>query len=96
MVYGFKEEGEFFDAKVQFAVSAPKRNFKKAVDRNRIKRLVREAYRLNKSILKIESDTPLAIMVIYTAKTIEPYSKIESSIVKVLELLNSKIQSNAT
>ena len=36
---------------VQTGVSVSKRNFKRAVDRNRIKRLMREAYRLNKHIL---------------------------------------------
>ncbi len=36
---------------VQFALSVSKKKFKRAVDRNRIRRLVREAYRLNKHIL---------------------------------------------
>ena len=36
---------------VQMAISVPKRKFKRAVDRNRIKRLMRGAYRQNKNIL---------------------------------------------
>ena len=36
---------------VRILVSVPKRNFKHAVDRNRIKRQVREAYRKNKAVL---------------------------------------------
>ena len=39
------------DALVQIGVTVSKRNFKKAVDRNRIKRLFREAYRLQKAEL---------------------------------------------
>ena len=39
------------DAPVQLLVSVPKRHFRHAVDRNRVKRQLREAYRLNKALL---------------------------------------------
>ena len=42
---------EELEAPVSILVSVSKRRFKRAVKRNRVKRLVREAYRLNKSLL---------------------------------------------
>lgn len=59
--------------KTRFRVvfSAPKRTFRKATDRNRIKRLMREAIRKNKLYLEpflIERNIHLALFMIYTAK----------------------------
>ena len=63
---------------VMFSVS--KRNFKRAVDRNLIKRRLREAYRLNKS--RIAASNPLVIAYIYNAKEILTFAQIEERLVK--------------
>lgn len=49
-------------------VSVSKRLHKKAVDRIRIKRLMREAYRLNKPKYFNKSSTPYAFMILYISK----------------------------
>jgi ribonuclease P protein component len=67
------------DAPAKVVISVPKRSFKKAVERNKIKRRIREAYRKNKSDLyKNVGDKKMILLLIYTAKTIEPYSVIET------------------
>lgn len=70
-------------APVQFAVSVPKRRFKKAVQRNRIRRQVREAYRLHKhrlyEVLGGEGGQQVAFMVLYTGQEAQPYEAIEQA-----------------
>ena len=55
--------------KVKTGVSVSKRNFKTAVARNRIKRLMREAYRLNKTNYLSNISGQYAFMVLYIGKT---------------------------
>ncbi len=62
---------------VQFGVSVSKKYFKKAVDRNYIKRLMRENYRLQKKILS-DMDKPLNLMMLYQSKDLPSFSEIES------------------
>ncbi|MEM1407679.1 MAG: ribonuclease P protein component [Bacteroidota bacterium] len=76
----------------QILISVPKRNFKRAVDRNLLKRRIREAYRLNKSI--IEDTEKLLIAYIYTSKEILAYAEIEKKLVAGLVKLSHKGSSN--
>ncbi|WP_372473917.1 ribonuclease P protein component [Capnocytophaga sp. ARDL2] len=61
---------------IQFGVSVSKRYFKKAVDRNYYKRVLRECYRLNQHILKENIFQPYAIMFFYQTKEHMPYKEI--------------------
>lgn len=72
-------------------VSVPKRNFKRAVDRNRIKRQMREAYRLNKNPLETV-DQKYALMFIFISRNAEEYAVIHNSIKEILKTFNKKIK----
>ncbi|WP_324720183.1 ribonuclease P protein component [Salinimicrobium sp. HB62] len=67
------------------AVSVPKRNFKRAVDRIKIKRLMREAYRKNKYLVTSKLAGNYALMLIYTGREIWTYSELFRSSEELLK-----------
>ena len=74
----------------QVFFSVVKKNFKKAVDRNLLRRRMREAYRLNKNILKFEENNSLSLSIalVYISKFKLPYRQIEDKLKQVLIRLN--------
>lgn len=83
---------------LQFGVGVSSRNFKKAVDRNRIKRMIREAYRLQKTALQNclkDKNGELYLFIIYTGKEIPDYKEVENKIQKVIDKLYSIINSSS-
>lgn len=75
----------------QVLISVPKKHFKKAVDRNLLKRRIREAYRKNKNILKAPENNPLKIAFILVSKEIISYKEIELKIIKVLKRISAEM-----
>jgi len=71
------------DALFQVGFSVSKRKFKHAVDRNRVKRLMREAYRLNKNNLLEKHTKKHILMFIYISNNILTYNEIEAAMLKV-------------
>lgn len=75
---------------LQAGFGAGSRNFKKAVDRNRIKRLSREAYRLQKIPLHdhlAAKGSNLALFLIYTGKELPDYDTLTKKIGLILQKL---------
>jgi ribonuclease P protein component len=62
----------------QVAVIAPKKSFRSAVKRNRIKRLIREAYRLNRHLIFNNTKGQFALVILYLGKEMPQFSKIEA------------------
>ena len=90
---------EELDVQASILISVSKRRFNRAVKRNRIKRQIREAYRLNKQILLApltEKNRRLAIAFIYLADELMNSALVEEKIKAALTRIVEKISTEQT
>ena len=76
----------------QVAVSVPKKKFRKAVDRNRLRRQVKEAYRLHRNQLDFEVLPSVSLMILYTGVEALPYAVIDAAMVRMLRKLQAALR----
>jgi len=80
--------------RVQAAFTVSKRNFKRAVKRNLLKRRMREAYRLNRTEFCTEiaaKELQISIMFVYIGKDITEYAPIEKAMISAFKKVLAKI-----
>lgn len=96
-VLHFLEVDEKLEAPFQITIAAPKKLFRKAHDRNRIKRLMRESVRKNKMILETfitDKNKNLALFMVYTNREEMPYQILLKKTEQLFTQLIKKIASN--
>lgn len=78
--------------KIKIGVSVSKKYFKKAVDRNYFKRVLRETYRLNKGLLMDYLQEPYAFMLLYQTKDRLTYEEINQKTIQLFEKFHLQIK----
>ena len=79
---------------LQVVVVVSKRNFKRAVDRNRIKRLMRESWRHHKNALRDalgEAKMHLAVALVYNGKDLPDFTEVDAKISELCVRLKEDI-----
>ena len=79
------------EQQLKVGVSVSKKYFKKAVDRNYFKRVLRETYRLNQHLLKDHLQQPYALMLFYQSKDRLSYDEINTKTIQLFEKFLAQI-----
>ena len=93
-----EEAGIFSNGLLQAGVGAPSRQFRKAVQRNKVKRLLREGYRLEKpnftNSISI-TNTRLNLFFLYVDANVQTQQQIQATIKLLLQKLSDKLKLSA-
>ncbi|MGN7812772.1 ribonuclease P protein component [Flavobacterium sp. 22076] len=81
----YRQAEEAYQGNTKVGVSVSKKYFKKAVDRNYFKRVLRETYRLNKHLLLDNLDKPYSFMLFYQSKDRLSYQEINTKTIQLFE-----------
>lgn len=87
----YRQAAENSEEQTKIGVSVSKKYFKKAVDRNYFKRVLRETYRLNKHLLLDNLDGNYSIMLFYQTKDKLSYHEINTKMIQLFEKFTAQI-----
>ena len=93
--YIFRESGNN-ESRQQVLIVVPKKRVRKAVDRNRIKRQIREIYRLNQEAFKVDNPTGKTLLMacIYVGQVEADYHELEKNYLNAKEKLKKELAGN--
>ncbi|WP_343618100.1 ribonuclease P protein component [Flavobacterium sp.] len=87
----YRQVDENSEEATKIGVSVSKKYFKKAVDRNYFKRVLRETYRLNKHLLLDQLNQNYSIMLFYQSKDRLTYEEINTKTIQLFEKFTNQI-----
>ena len=77
-------------SKIKLVISVPKKNIKKAVERNYLKRIIRECYKKNKPFINDLIQFPIKIIIIYNKTTLLGFNKLEIELLTLFKKIYKK------
>jgi ribonuclease P protein component len=80
----------------RMAVSVPKKKFRRAVDRNLIKRRIRESYRLNKKIIYEplqDNNLKIILIILFLSEEFVSFDELNNSTSRLLQKISEKLSS---